>query len=91
MYRQCQHKQAIVTERKTAAINLRMAPATKELLRLAAAKERRTLSNMIDFLILDHCERSGIPGNAPAEPVASRETTAKPKKGGQGTRREKAK
>ena len=49
-----------MTERKTEAINLRMAPATKELLRLAAAKEHRTVSNMIDFLILDHCERNGI-------------------------------
>jgi hypothetical protein len=55
-----------VIERKTDAINLRMAPATKELLRLAASKERRTLSNMIDFLILDHCERNGIAVAAPA-------------------------
>jgi hypothetical protein len=54
-----------VTERKTDAINLRMAPATKELLRLAASKERRTVSNMIDFLILDHCERNGILAASP--------------------------
>ena len=54
-----------MTERKTEAINLRMAPGTKELLRLAAAKEHRTVSNMVDFLILDHCERNGIVPNAP--------------------------
>lgn len=47
-------------ERKTDAINLRMAPVTKKLLRLAAAKERRTLSNMVDFLILDYCERNDL-------------------------------
>lgn len=67
-----------MTERKTEAINLRMAPATKELLRLAAAKERRTLSNMIDFLILDHCERNGIvpaigePSSRPTSSVKSK-------------------
>ena len=54
-----------MTERKTDAINLRMTPATKELLRLAASKQRRTLSNMIDFLILDHCEQNGIAAVSP--------------------------
>lgn len=49
-----------MAERKTEAINLRMAAVTKDLLRLAAAKERRTLSNMIDFLIHDYCARSDI-------------------------------
>lgn len=47
-------------ELKTEAINLRMSPTTKELLRLAARAERRTLSNMLEVLILDHCERNGI-------------------------------
>lgn len=47
-------------ERKTEAINLRMSPTTKELLRLAAGAERRTLSNMLEVLILDYCERHGI-------------------------------
>lgn len=61
-----------MTERKTEAINLRMAPATKELLRLAAAKEHRTVSNMIDFLILDHCERNGIVPTMPTETPGSK-------------------
>lgn len=39
-------------ERKTDAINLRMSPSTKELLRLAAEREHRTLSNMLEVLIL---------------------------------------
>ncbi len=66
MYRQCKHKKFIVTERKTDGINLRMAPATKELLRLCASRERRTLSNMIEILILDHCEKNGISVIAPS-------------------------
>ncbi len=49
-----------MSERKTEAINLRMSPTTKELLRLAAVAERRTLSNMLEVLILDHCEQHGI-------------------------------
>lgn len=69
-----------MTERKTDAINLRMAPATKELLRLAASKEHRTLSNMIDFLILDHCERNGISAVAPST-KSLRSTKSKVKRG----------
>jgi hypothetical protein len=49
-----------MNERKTEAINLRMSPSTKELLRLAAEADRRTLSNMLEVLILDHCKRRGI-------------------------------
>lgn len=42
-------------ERKTEAINLRMAPGMKDLLRRAAEHEHRTLSNMLEVLILDYC------------------------------------
>lgn len=49
-----------MNERKTTAINLRMSPEVKELLRLAAAKEHRTLSNMLEYLVLRHCELSGL-------------------------------
>lgn len=45
----------LMTERKTEAINLRMAPGVKELLRRAAQHEHRTLSNMLEVLILDYC------------------------------------
>ena len=54
-------------DRKTEAVNLRMTPAIKELLRQAAAKERRTLSNMLEVLIVEHCDKSGIA--APTEEV----------------------
>lgn len=49
-----------MNERKTEAINLRMAPTTKELLRLVAQREHRTLSNMLEFLILEHASKAGI-------------------------------
>lgn len=42
-----------MSERKTEVIDLRMSPRVKELLRLAAAHERRTLSNMLEVLVLD--------------------------------------
>ncbi|WP_431273667.1 hypothetical protein ACQ858_16030 [Variovorax ureilyticus] len=32
----------------------------KDLLRLAAGREHRTLSNMLERLVLQHCEREGI-------------------------------
>lgn len=44
-----------MNERKTEAINLRMAPGMKDLLRRAAENEHRTLSNMLEVLILDYC------------------------------------
>lgn len=46
--------------RKTEAINLRMSPATKALLRAAAERDHRTLSNLLELLILEHCQRNGI-------------------------------
>lgn len=47
------------TARKTEAVNLRMASVVKELLRLAADREHRTLSNMLEVLVLLHCEQHG--------------------------------
>ena len=67
-----------MTERKTEVINLRMAPVTKELLRLAAAREHRTLSNTVDFLILDYCKRNGIALASDAQ-LQKPERSAKPK------------
>ncbi|MCL4670362.1 hypothetical protein [Burkholderia pseudomallei] len=64
-------------ERKTEAINLRMSPTTKELLRLAAGVERRTLSNMLEVLILDYCERHGIRAEDPAAVPADMQGSAK--------------
>lgn len=47
-------------ERKTETLNLRVSPELKELVRLAAEHEHRTIANFIEVLIRDHCERVGI-------------------------------
>ena len=51
---------ASIAERKSEAINLRMSPSTKELLRLVVEREHRTLSNMLEVLILEHAQRLGV-------------------------------
>jgi hypothetical protein len=46
---------------KTATLNLRIDPAVKDALRIAAQKERRSIANLIEVLIRDHCALAGIP------------------------------
>lgn len=43
-------------ERKTATLNLRVTPEVKELVRLAAEKQHRTISNFVEVLVREHCE-----------------------------------
>jgi hypothetical protein len=47
-------------ELKTDTLNLRVTPELKELVRLAAAKEHRTVSNFVEVLVREHCTRQGI-------------------------------
>jgi hypothetical protein len=54
-----------MSERKTEVVNLRMSPRVKELLRLAAANERRTLSNTLEVLIEDYCVAKGLALDSP--------------------------
>lgn len=51
-------------ERKTETLNLRVTPELKDLLRLASTREHRTLSNMVEFLVREHCERHQIAAHA---------------------------
>ncbi len=46
---------------KSTTLTLRVEPALKEALRLAANRERRSLANMVEVLIRDHCVRNEIP------------------------------
>lgn len=65
-------------ERKTETVNLRLSPRMKELLRIVAEREHRTLSNMIEALVLDYCESKGIPvdhGETPASRTRKRPIT----------------
>ena len=46
--------------KKTTTLNLRINPAVKDGLREAAEKDHRSISNMIEVLILRHCKEAGI-------------------------------
>jgi len=45
---------------KTATLNLRIDPAIKDALRIAASQEHRSIANMVEMLIRKHCEQAGI-------------------------------
>lgn len=47
-------------ERKTETLNLRVSPELKELVRVAAARDHRTIANFIDVLVREHCDRVGL-------------------------------
>lgn len=46
---------------KSTNLNLRIAPEVREALRQAAEREHRSVSNMVEFLIVQHCQRVEIP------------------------------
>ena len=45
---------------KTAALNIRIDPVLKEAVRIAARREHRSIANMVEMLIREHCETVGI-------------------------------
>ena len=49
-----------MAETKSTTLTVRVHPAVKEGLRAVAVQERRSLANMIEVMIRDYCERSGI-------------------------------
>lgn len=50
-----------MTPTKTATLNLRIDPDLKEAIRVAAKLQHRSIANMIEILIREHCEKEGIP------------------------------
>ena len=46
---------------KTSTLNLRIDPNLKEAVRMAAIREHRSVANLIELLIRQHCESNGIP------------------------------
>jgi uncharacterized protein (DUF1778 family) len=42
-------------ERKSDTLNLRVTPELKELIRLAAERDHRTIANFIEVLVRQHC------------------------------------
>ena len=51
---------------KTETLTIRITPAVKTALRTAAARDHRSLTNMVEVMIRDYCAREGI---GIAEPV----------------------
>ena len=45
---------------KTATLNLRIDPFLKEALKVAAMQDRRSIANMVEMMIRDHCKSKGI-------------------------------
>ncbi|WP_076846640.1 MULTISPECIES: hypothetical protein [Burkholderia] len=58
-------------EHKTETLNLRVSPRFKSALQTAARRERRSMANMIEYLVLAYCEEHDLvtstdqEGNAP--------------------------
>ena len=49
-----------MTALKTAALNIRINPNLKEALRIAAKSDHRSVANMVEMLVIKHCENEGI-------------------------------
>jgi hypothetical protein len=45
---------------KVSTLNLRIEPGVKEAVREAAAREHRSVANMVEMLIRRHCSDTGI-------------------------------
>ncbi|MFU8837443.1 MAG: hypothetical protein ACNA75_04000 [Thiohalomonadaceae bacterium] len=46
--------------KKTATLNLRIDPVLKEVARIAAEREHRSVANLVEVLIKRHCDDLGI-------------------------------
>jgi hypothetical protein len=46
---------------KISTLNLRIEPGIKDAVREAAAREHRSVANMVEVLIRRHCVEAGIP------------------------------
>lgn len=49
-----------MTTAKTATLTFRIDPSLKEALRTAAQLEHRSITNMVEVLIRDYCDRNDI-------------------------------
>lgn len=52
---------ARISKRKTAVLTLRIEPRIKNAAEEAAGQEHRSLTNLIEALVIDHCRRKHIP------------------------------
>lgn len=49
-----------MTAEKTISMSFRVSPRFKALLEVAAARENRSLTNMLETLVFAHCEQHGL-------------------------------
>ena len=54
-----------MTKETAVTITLRISRATRDLLKQAAEKDHRSMANMVEVLILRHCEACGISVSRP--------------------------
>lgn len=52
-------------ETKTVSVAFRVTPRFKRLLEIAAAREHRSQTNLLEALLFAHCERLGLDGGPP--------------------------
>jgi len=49
-----------VPPQKTATLNLRIDPAVKDAVKIAADRQHRSVANLVQLLIREHCKKAGI-------------------------------
>ena len=64
-----------MTAEKTVSMSFRVSPQFKALLEAAAARENRSLTNMLETLLFAHCEQHGLkePGVSTRKPKGVKE------------------
>ncbi len=55
-----QYTMCRMAKTKVSTLNLRIAPGVKDAVREAAAREHRSVANMVEMLIRRHCDQRGI-------------------------------
>lgn len=71
---------------KSRTLTFRIEPGLKEALRTAAAREHRSIANMVEVLIHDYCKRNriAIPGQCALFDVDRRQPPVEPSVGKRG-------
>ena len=67
-----------MNDTKTLQVNFRLSPKAKRLLKVAAEREHRSATNMVEFLVFSYCERHGIDLSTEGEPLVKKTRGAKP-------------